>query len=91
MHDSETGIGDASLIAKGLLYEKITLNFDFRWAALGGLKLPTGCTDWLGKPDYAEGIGGHDLTFGSGSVVRHRFTELQPLFAVVETEQPRGR
>lgn len=68
VHDSETGIGDVSLIANVLIYQKISDNFTFNWNALGGIKLPTGCTDWLNKPDFAEGIGGHDLTFGSGSV-----------------------
>ncbi|HEX4342894.1 MAG TPA: hypothetical protein VH255_05860 [Verrucomicrobiae bacterium] len=67
-HGSETGIGDVSVIANVLLYQKISENFTFNWTALGGLKLPTGNTDWLGRPDFAEGIGGHDLTFGSGSV-----------------------
>ena len=66
--DSETGIGDASLIANVRLYQKLSEDFTFDWNALGGLKFPTGSTDWLGKPDFAEGIGGHDLTFGSGSV-----------------------
>lgn len=68
MHDSETGIGDVSIIVNVLIYHKISDNFTFNWNALGGIKLPTGCTDWLNKPDFAEGIGGHDLTFGSGSV-----------------------
>lgn len=68
MHGSEAGLGDISLIGNVLLFQKIAESFTFNWTALGGLKLPTGCSDWLGKEDFAEGIGGHDLTFGSGSV-----------------------
>jgi hypothetical protein len=51
------------------LYEKLTPNFTFDWTALGGVKFPTGNTSHLNpdQPDFAPGIGGHDLTLGSGS------------------------
>jgi hypothetical protein len=66
---SEAGIGDASLVGNLRLYEKIGDNWSFRWGALGGVKFPTGSTDLLNPalPDFADGIGGHDLTLGSGS------------------------
>lgn len=68
-HGSEAGIGDVSLIGNVLLYEKLTEAATFRWGALGGIKFPTGNTDKLNPalPDFAAGIGGHDLTLGSGS------------------------
>ena len=51
------------------LYEKLTEHSTFRWTALGGIKFPTGDSDKLNpaEPDFAAGIGGHDLTLGSGS------------------------
>jgi hypothetical protein len=64
---SETGIGDASLVGNVFLYRKFTETFTFNWSALGGVKFPTGDPSWLGKPDFAPGIGGHDLALGSGS------------------------
>jgi hypothetical protein len=68
-HGSEAGIGDVSLVGNVLLYEKLTEAATFRWGALGGIKFPTGNTDKLNPalPDFAAGIGGHDLTLGSGS------------------------
>jgi len=68
-HGSEAGIGDVSLIGNVRLYEKLTETAMFRWTALGGIKFPTGDTDKLNPalPDFAAGIGGHDLTLGSGS------------------------
>jgi len=66
---SESGIGDVSLIGNFRLYEKLTEKFTFNWTALGGVKFPTGDTSHLNpaEPDFAPGIGGHDLTLGSGS------------------------
>ena len=68
-YGSEAGIGDVSLIGNVRLYEKLTETATFRWTALGGIKFPTGNTDKLNPaaPDFAAGIGGHDLTLGSGS------------------------
>jgi hypothetical protein len=64
-----SGIGDVSLLANLRLYEKSTENFTFSWTALGGVKFPTGSTSQLdpSKEEFAPGIGGHDLTLGSGS------------------------
>ena len=66
---AEGGIGDVSLIGNVLLYQKLEEKFTFNWTALGGIKLPTGDSDRLNpnQPDFATGIGGHDLTLGSGS------------------------
>jgi hypothetical protein len=68
-YGSEAGIGDVSFIGNVRLYEKLTETATFRWTALGGIKFPTGNTDKLNPavPDFAAGIGGHDLTLGSGS------------------------
>jgi len=66
-HGSELGLGDASLIGNFRLYQKSTDDFTFTWTALGGIKFPTGDSSWLGRPDFAAGIGGHDLALGSGS------------------------
>ena len=68
-HGSEGGIGDISLIGNLRLYEKLTGKVTFRWTVLGGIKFPTGDTDKLNpaEPDFAAGIGRHDLTLGSGS------------------------
>ena len=69
VHASESGIGDVSLIGNVRLYQKLTKDVTFRWTALGGLKFPTGSSDKLdpAEPDFAAGIGGHDLALGSGS------------------------
>lgn len=66
---SESGIGDASLAGNVRLYEKLAENFTFNWIALGGVKFPTGAPGQLNPntPDFSPGIGGHDLTLGSGS------------------------
>ena len=68
-HGSEAGIGDVSLIGNVRLFQMLTEATTFRWTALGGIKFPTGDTDKLNPaaPDFAAGIGGHDLTLGSGS------------------------
>jgi hypothetical protein len=66
---SELGIGDASLVGNVRLYEQLAEKFTFNWTALGGIKFPTGATGQLNpnEPDFSPGIGGHDLTLGSGS------------------------
>jgi hypothetical protein len=66
---SDLGIGDVLLIGNARLYRKLTESFTFEWTALGGVKFPTGNTSHLNpyEPDFAPGIGGHDLTLGSGS------------------------
>jgi hypothetical protein len=66
---SESGIGDVSLIGNFRLYERHSMDFTLSWTALGGVKFPTGSTSQLNPalPDFAPGIGGHDLTLGSGS------------------------
>jgi hypothetical protein len=68
-HGSEAGLGDVSLIGNARLYEKLSEHFTFNWTALGGVKFPTGNTSQLNpdQPEFAPGIGGHDLTLGSGS------------------------
>ena len=66
-HGSELGLGDASLVGNFRLYHKSADDFTFTWTALGGIKFPTGDSSWLGRPDFAAGIGGHDLALGSGS------------------------
>ena len=65
----EGGIGDASLIGNFLVYQEIEEDFTFNWTTLGGIKFPTGDSHHLNpnEPDFATGIGGHDLTLGSGS------------------------
>ena len=69
VRESESGLGDVSLIGNVRLYERLTQATSFRWTALGGIKFPAGSTDQLNpaQPDFAAGIGGHDLTLGSGS------------------------
>ena len=66
---TESGIGDVSLIGNVQLYQKMTEAVTFNWTGLGGVKFPTGNTSQLNpdQPDFAPGIGGHDLTLGSGS------------------------
>lgn len=69
MHSTEAGIGDLLVIGNFRAYEKMTLDFNFQWTLLGGVKFPTGNSSKLNTPDSAlpEGIGGHDLALGSGS------------------------
>jgi hypothetical protein len=66
---SVSGIGDASLLGNFRVYELERKEFTFAWTALGGVKFPTGSTSELNPdlPEFAPGIGGHDLTLGSGS------------------------
>ena len=66
-YGSEFGIGDISLVGNAVLLNKSIDKFAIEWTALGGVKFPTGNPSWLGKPDFAPGIGGHDLALGSGS------------------------
>ncbi len=68
-HGSEAGLGDASLLGNVRLYEQLMEKYTVTWTALGGIKFPTGSTSQLNpaQPDFAPGIGGHDLTLGSGS------------------------
>jgi hypothetical protein len=69
IHGSEVGLGDALLLGNLRLYKKRTEDYTFNWNALAGLKLPTGDSGHLraSEPDFAAGIGGHDLALGSGS------------------------
>jgi hypothetical protein len=69
IHDTESGIGDLSVIGNFIAYQKLAENFNFNWTLLGGVKFPTGDSSRLNTPDTAlpEGIGGHDLALGSGS------------------------
>jgi hypothetical protein len=66
---SESGIGDASLLGNVRLYQRLTEESTLAWTALGGIKFPTGNPSQLkpAQPDFAPGIGGHDLALGSGS------------------------
>ena len=67
--DSEVGIGDALLLGNFHLYRKQRVDSTFTWNGLAGVKFPTGDSSQLNPalPDFAAGIGGHDLTLGSGS------------------------
>ena len=70
-HGSDFGPGDLSITANFTPVVKQTGKVLFSWTLLGGVKLPTGDTSWLGPRGAsltALGIGGHDLTLGSGSV-----------------------
>ena len=66
---SEAGIGDALLLGNFHLYRKQRVDSTFNWNALAGVKFPTGDSSQLNPalPDFAAGIGGHDLALGSGS------------------------
>ncbi len=66
---SESGIGDVSLIGNLRIFEKSEEACTLQLAALGGAKFPTGASLQLNpeQPDFSPGIGGHDLTLGSGS------------------------
>lgn len=63
------GLGDVSLVGNLRLYQKATDSFNLDWTALGGVKFPTGNSSLLNpdQEEFAPGIGGHDLTLGSGS------------------------
>jgi hypothetical protein len=64
------GLGDIVLIGNFRAYQRLAESFTINWTLLGGLKLPTGDSAHLDptEEEFATGIGGHDLTFGSGSV-----------------------
>ena len=65
----ESGFGDMSLIGTFLICQEGNEDFNFNWTLLGGVKFPTGDASRLNPdaPDFATGIGGHDLALGSGS------------------------
>lgn len=84
VNGSESGIGDAALLAHFQIYDHEGKNSTFNWYVLGGVKFPTGNASRLGE-EAAEhtggeegegvepeephsGIHGHDLALGSGSV-----------------------
>lgn len=69
-HGVESGLGDISLVGNFRVLKIAHENFSFNWTLLGGIKLPTGDSAQLNTPDTAlpDGIGGHDLALGSGSV-----------------------
>jgi hypothetical protein len=69
-HGNESGIGDVSLIGNFRVWRKRTEDFTFNWSVTGGVKFPTGDSSQLNPAleEFAEGIGGHDLALGSGSV-----------------------
>ena len=70
MHETESGLGDISLVGNFRVFQRTSKNTAFNWTLLGGLKLPTGDSSQLNTPDTAlpDGIGGHDLALGSGSM-----------------------
>jgi len=70
MSADTSGIGDLSLVGNFRLFQYSTTDFAFSWTVLGGIKLPTGDSSKLDLPDGAlpDGIGGHDIALGSGSV-----------------------
>jgi hypothetical protein len=69
VHGSEVGLGDALLLGNFHLYKSRTVDYTFNWNGLAGIKFPTGNSHHLNptEPDFATGIGGHDLALGSGS------------------------
>jgi hypothetical protein len=70
MHGTVSGLGDISVVGNFRPYQYSNGDFSFNWSILGGIKLPTGDSSLLNTPDSAlpDGIGGHDLALGSGSV-----------------------
>ena len=74
-HDSESGVGDASLLGNWIAYSHQKKHSTVLFNLLGGVKFPTGSTSRI-KEEFEEveepigpasGIHGHDLTLGSGS------------------------
>ena len=72
---TESGLGDASLLATFVPWSVRRKHFTFSWNVLGGVKFPTGGSDRI-KEELHEvdapigppsGIHGHDLTRGTGS------------------------
>ena len=70
MHGVESGLGDISLVGNFRAFQYSHGDFSFNWTLLGGVKLPTGDSALLAldDADLPDGIGGHDLALGSGSV-----------------------
>ena len=70
MSASTAGIGDISLVGNFRVFQRVEKDWSFNWSLLGGVKLPTGDSSKLNIPDgvLPDGIGGHDLALGSGSV-----------------------
>ena len=70
MSSSTAGIGDISLVGNFRVFQHVEKDWSFNWSLLGGVKLPTGDSSKLNIPDgvLPDGIGGHDLALGSGSV-----------------------
>jgi hypothetical protein len=73
---SATGLGDMSLVANYLVYNKASAKSTLTLNLQGGLKLPTGSAGFI-KEELSEmdeeggpasAVHGHDLAFGSGSV-----------------------
>jgi hypothetical protein len=66
---NESGLGDVSLLGNVRIFEFGEKKFTFVWSGSAGIKFPTGSTSKLNPTDedFAPGIGGHDLTLGSGS------------------------
>ena len=69
-HGSVAGVGDLSLVGNFRACQIVRENSTFNWTILGGVKLPTGDASLLATPDGAlpDGLGGHDIALGSGSV-----------------------
>jgi hypothetical protein len=78
-HGSDFGIGDMAVLGKVLLFEKVGDHYSVTWNGLAGVKFPTGNTSHLNpaEPEFAPGIGGHDLALGSGSYDGLFGTEVQ--------------
>ena len=68
--DYVMGLGDISFIGNIRVLQHTAQDFAFNWSVLGGIKLPTGDSGKLNVPDgvLPDGIGGHDIALGSGSV-----------------------
>jgi opacity protein-like surface antigen len=56
VHDTESGIGDASLLGRYLLWQKETEALTVNWNLYGGIKFPTGDSDRL-QEEAEEGQG----------------------------------
>ena len=73
--DTESGLGDVSLLAHLRAYRHETKKFTVNWNIIAGVKFPTGSSDRI-KEEFNEvevpgapesGIHGHDLALGTGS------------------------
>jgi hypothetical protein len=58
----ETGLGDLSLIGRGLVHSVVTERAVFRFSLLGGVKFPTGDSDRLGEELAAAPDDHHDAS-----------------------------